>query len=258
MKTDFLPAGKLIKNESGKILKGYHPFYYQTKNGQKLNCRLYTPPNNGEKQKYPLVVHFHGAGSRGDNNSSQLRFSQKLTNKENAVKYPCFLFAPQCPADKKWVDIDWGELAHEIPSEPSSQMAMAMAAIDEIIKKYPVDTTRIYVYGQSMGAFATWDILCRRPDMFAAAVSVCGGGDENCAPRIAHVPVRIIHGALDPVVKVERSQNMFAALKKAGGSPGYTEYPKVRHNAWSYSYTPKLFAWMFSQKKGKKKNAAGR
>ena len=126
---------------------------------------------------------------------------------------------------------------------------MAIAAIKEIIKKYPIDTKRIYVYGQSMGGFATWEIICRYPDMFAAAVPVCGGADETQAKKIAKIPVWIFHGKLDPVVNVERSRNMFVALKQAGGKPKYTEYPKVKHNAWSYSYSPKLFEWMFSQKK---------
>jgi predicted peptidase len=236
---------KLVENKSDKIINGYHSFYYQGNDGKKLKYRFYNPSKNGNKKKYPLAIHFHGAGSRGDNNTSQLYLAKKV----NTNKYPCFVFAPQCPANKKWVSTDWRKLSHKMSVKPNAQMAMAMAAIDEIIKKYPVDTSRIYVYGQSMGGFATWEIICRRPKMFAAAVPVCGGADEKQAKRITAIPVWIFHGKLDPVVKAERSRNMFAALKKAGGKPKYTEYPKVKHNAWSYSYSPKLFEWLFSQKK---------
>jgi predicted peptidase len=238
---------ELIENKAEPPVKGYGSFYYQNSDGEKLKYRFYNPSKSGDKKKYPLVVHFHGAGSRGDNNTSQLNLACKVTSKENIKKYPCFVFAPQCPANKKWVDTDWTKLSHKQPQNPNKQMAMAIEAIDEIIKKYPVDTKRIYVFGQSMGGFATWDIICRLPDKFAAAVPVCGGADEIKAGKIAHIPIWAFHGALDPVVKVERSRNMIAALKKAGGSPQYTEYPKVKHNAWSYSYSPKLFEWMFSQ-----------
>ncbi|MDD2479299.1 MAG: prolyl oligopeptidase family serine peptidase [Victivallaceae bacterium] len=240
---------ELVENKTDTVINGYHSFYYQGKDGKKLKYRFFAPSKGNSKRKYPLVVHFHGAGSRGDNNTSQLYLAKKVTAGENANKYPCFVFAPQCPAGKKWVDVDWTALSHKMPVKPVEQMAMAMAAIDEIIKKYSVDNEKIYVYGQSMGGFATWDIICRRPDMFAAAVPVCGGADETKAPEIAQVPAWIFHGELDTTVKVARSQNMFAALKKAGGNPKYTEYPKVKHNAWSYSYSPKLFEWMFSQKK---------
>jgi predicted peptidase len=240
---------ELIENKSDKVISGYHSFYYKSKDGQKLKYRFYNPSKDESKKKYPLVVHFHGAGSRGDNNTSQLYLAKKVTSKENIKKYPCFVFAPQCPSEKKWVSTDWTKLSHKMPTQPNNYMKMAIAAIDEIVKEYPIDTKRIYVYGQSMGGFATWDIICRRPNMFAAAVPVCGGADEASASTIAHVPVWIFHGALDPAVKVARSRNMFAALKKVGGTPKYTEYPKVKHNAWSYSYSPELFEWMFSQKK---------
>ncbi len=240
---------ELVENKSEQAISGYRSFYYQGKDGGKLKYRFYNPSKNKSGKKYPLVVHFHGAGSRGDNNISQLYLAQKVTDGKYIKKYPCFVFAPQCPSGKKWVDTDWTKLSHKQPLKPNAQMAMAMAAIDEIIKKYPVDEQRIYVYGQSMGGFATWDIICRRPNMFAAAVPVCGGADETKASKIAHVPVWAFHGALDPVVKPARSKNIVAALKKAGGDPKYTEYPKVKHNAWSYSYSPKLFEWMFKQKK---------
>ena len=240
---------EIITTESDKTINGFASFSYQAKDGQKLKFRLYNPAGNGNdsKKKYPLVVHFHGAGSRGDNNTSQLYLAVKVDTK----KYPCFVFAPQCPKGKKWIDTDWGNLSHKMAAAPNRQMAMAIAAIEEIIRKYPVDPERIYVYGQSMGGFAVWEILCRRPNLFAAAVPVCGGADETLAPRIAHVPIWIFHGRLDPTVKVERSRNMTAALKMAGGQPKYTEYPDVKHNAWTYSYSPELFKWMFEQKNRK-------
>ncbi|MCD4831399.1 MAG: prolyl oligopeptidase family serine peptidase [Anaerohalosphaeraceae bacterium] len=240
---------ELIENKSEPPVSGYHSFFYQAQDEQKLKYRFYSPSENDGKKKYPLVVHFHGAGSRGDNNTSQIYLACKVTSEENVKKHPCFVFAPQCPFKKKWVNADWTKLSHKQSPKPNAQMAMVMAAIDEIIKQYPIDTKRIYVYGQSMGGFATWDIICRRPDMFAAAVPVCGGADETKAQKIVCVPVWIFHGALDHIVKVARSRNMVAALKKAGGTPKYTEYPKVKHNAWSYSYSPQLFEWMFKQKK---------
>ena len=100
-----------------------------------------------------------------------------------------------------------------------------------------------------MGGYGSWDIVCRRPDLFAAAAPICGGADENQAAKIASIPVWAFHGACDPCVPVERSRNMIAALKKAGGTPKYTEYPNVKHNAWDYAYSSELFDWMFRQKK---------
>ena len=56
-------------------------------------------------------------------------------------------------------------------------MQMAMKLLDQTIAGNPVDLNRVYVTGLSMGGFATWDILQREPDKFAAAMPVCGGAD---------------------------------------------------------------------------------
>ena len=58
------------------------------------------------------------------------------------------------------------------------------------------------------------------------------------------------HGDKDTVVKVERSREMIAAIKVAGGAPRYTELPGVAHDAWTPAYTNRdLYAWLFAQTK---------
>ena len=103
-----------------------------------------------------------------------------------------------------------------------------------------------------MGGYGTWDMIMRRPDTFAAAVPICGGGDESKAPSIAKVPQWIFHGGADTVVKPERSRNMVEALKNAGAEPKYTEYEGVGHNSWDKAYADaEMWSWLFSQKKEK-------
>ena len=99
-----------------------------------------------------------------------------------------------------------------------------------------------------MGGFGTWDAIQRYPERFAAAVPVCGGGDTAYAKHIAQIPIWAFHGDSDTVVKVERSREMIAAIKDAGGAPRYTELPGVSHDSWTAAYTDgDLYAWLFSQ-----------
>jgi predicted peptidase len=96
----------------------------------------------------------------------------------------------------------------------------------------------------------SWDLLARKPELFAAAVPICGGGDEKTAPAIAKIPIWVFHGAKDPAVKVERSRNMVKALKDAGGSPKYTEYPNEAHASWVPAYKDaEMMKWLFAQKR---------
>jgi predicted peptidase len=212
-----------------------------------LKYRLFKP--EGVEGKLPLVLFLHGAGERGDDNAAQTKHGVKAFTARQA-KNPHVLVAPQCPKGKKWNDVDWHAATHRTPEKPSEPMALVMELLDVLPKELPIDPARIYVTGLSMGGYGTWDLLSRRPELFAAGVPICGGGDETAAAKIAKVPQWIFHGDKDTVVKPERSRNMVEALKKAGGDPKYTEYPGVGHNSWDQAYgDPALFDWLFAQKR---------
>lgn len=152
--------------------------------------------------------------------------------------------------DYRWVQVDWGGKTHAMPKEPSTPMRLAMAALDKVRAEFSIDPSRIYLTGLSMGGYGTWDLLARRPGMFAAAVPVCGGADETTAPLIRDLPIWCFHGGADKVVPTQRSRNMIEALKKAGGTPKYTEYPGVGHNSWDKAYSDaEMIGWMFGQRK---------
>lgn len=199
---------------------------------------------------YPLVLFLHGAGGRGKDNSGQMKDGgvQHFTRLQD--RYPHYLIAPQVPPGQLWVDTPWKLREHTMPEEPTTWMRMTLELVDRMLKEAPVDAARVYVTGLSMGGFGTWDAVQRRPNLFAAAVPVCGGGDTAQAPRIKRVPLWITHGDKDNVVLTKRSRDMVAALRAAGGSPRYEEFPNTGHNAWKPTYSnPKLYTWLFQQKR---------
>jgi predicted peptidase len=224
---------------------------YTDADGKTLPFRLLKPLNYNPKEKYPLVVFLHGAGERGDDNDKQLVHGvPEFLTPETRKDYPCFLIAPQCPDGKKWVEVDWGAESHEQPKEPSEPMRLTLGLIDQMRKDYPIDAKRIYVTGLSMGGYGTWDVIARKPDLFAAAVPICGGADETTATKIVKISIWAFHGAQDPAVRVTRTRHMIAALKKGGGEPKYTEYPDEGHASWVPAYKDAaMMKWLFAQKK---------
>jgi predicted peptidase len=76
------------------------------------------------------------------------------------------------------------------------------------------------------------------------------GGDPEAAHRMAHLPVWAFHGAQDPVVPLEVSQQMVMALKKAAGSVTLTVYPQAGHDAWTETYrNPALYEWFLRHRR---------
>lgn len=216
-----------------------------------LPYRLMKPEMIEQDKCYPLVLFMHGAGERGDDNDRQLKHgAAEFAKDENRKKYPCFFVAPQCPKGKSWAKLDWKLKKLITPEEPTEQLQLALEMVDKLAAELPVDQQRIYITGLSMGGFGTWDAIVRRPNFFAAAVPICGGGDAEQAAKLKALPIWAFHGDADPVVPVEGTTAMIEAIRKAGGEPKMTIYPDVGHNSWTAAYAnPELMAWIFSQSK---------
>jgi predicted peptidase len=221
---------------------------FKTADGS-LPYRLLQPKDYDANRRYPLVMFYHGAGERGDDNVKQLVHGMNDFASDDVMdEYPCFVVAPQCPSEVQWVDTPWTADAHTMPEKPTEPLRLSLELITSLQSEFSIDENRLYVTGLSMGGFGVWDALQRHPTRFAAAVPVCAGGDPAFAKQIAHVPIWAFHGDADTVVKPSRSREMVAALKAADGSPKYTEYPSVGHNSWAATYANReMFAWLFAQ-----------
>ncbi|MAB87927.1 MAG: phospholipase [Planctomycetes bacterium] len=214
--------------------------------------RLRSPSTVEKGKRYPLVFFLHGAGERGDDNEKQMRHFPELWGKsEYAKAFDCFVLAPQCRVDKRWVEVPWGDgPSLPLPKEPSHQMRAALLAYEATLKAYPIDEDRIYLTGLSMGGYGTWYLAARYPGRFAAVAPICGGGPEARAAAFKDVKLWAWHGDEDRAVPVSRTRRMIAAIKKAGGKPRYTELEGVKHDSWVQAYRPRaVLPWMFKQKR---------
>lgn len=220
---------------------------YVSENGDTLRYRQmltdYAPD-----VKYPLVIFLHGSGERGDDNEAQLKWGVKnFANPSNMKMNPALVVAPQCPENMRWGNFSDDMKLQEEPTKP---MKLLLELIEKTIENMPVDTNRVYITGLSMGGFGTFDAMARRPELFAAAVPVCGGGDPLTASQIAHIPTWIFHGAIDGAVDPSLSLNMLRALTEAGAAPGFTQYPEVGHFSWIGAYSdPMMMNWLFRQRR---------
>ncbi|MDZ7331364.1 MAG: prolyl oligopeptidase family serine peptidase [candidate division KSB1 bacterium] len=213
-----------------------HQFQQTLKKTVSLNYLLFLPKDySSTKKSYPLILFLHGAGERGDDLSLvKVHGIPKVV--EQQPDFPFIAISPQCPSDRWWVD-PW-------------LLEALNALVDQVIDKYRVDASRVYLTGLSMGGFGTWALAMTFPEKFAAIAPICGGGMPWMAFRIKDVPVWVFHGAKDPVVPIQRSEEMVDALKKVGGNVKFTVYPDAGHDSWTETYNnPELYRWFLEHHK---------
>lgn len=202
-------------------------------------------------QKLPMLVFLHGGGGRGDDiHRTKKKSSISWNGIQKAGKGPCIVVTPQAMKKRKDAPYKSGWIPEELN--------VFLAHLKETL---PVDTSRIYLSGSSMGGAGSWAWGGSNPEHFAAIAPISGGIGRNgpmdvtpnleaWAANLATVPVYAYAGALDKVVPAERSERMVAAIKEAGGTKvNLFVHPEKGHNMGTMvRLSQEHYDWMFSQR----------
>ncbi len=247
-----LEGCKLLPSQTLFVGKSYQGLQY---------CEY--KPNAPTGEKRPLVLFMHGAGERGDNNKSQLKHAiTKVINPESDSPFmDAVVLAPQCPADEYWTNVDHKQGAYLVSETAETEiLKKVVALVQEYVKESYVDGNRVYVLGMSMGGYASFDLIARYPDLFAAAVPICGGGALDKVDVLKELPIYVFHGKKDPIVQYKGSEDTVNAILAAGGrSVLFKTYENGYHDIWNKAITfegderlPALAEWLFKQTKAVK------
>ena len=133
--------------------------------------RLFIPDATARTKPLPLILYLHGGGGVGRDNQKQISGGNTAgthtwTTPEAQRKHPAFVLAPQL-ADSERAS-GWSDAAETV-----------LQLIAAVSRDFAIDADRVYVTGQPLGGYGTWHFITRHPDVFAAAVPLCGGGDPS-------------------------------------------------------------------------------
>jgi dienelactone hydrolase len=211
-------------------------------------CRAYLPASYDAGAKFPTILQLHG------------------TNPEN-------------PPYIRWWNVDLRHASVEdsfsrnppfIYIEPHGRgnaqyngfgNADVRRCLAEAKRLLAVDHDRVYLTGDSMGGWGTWNVATRNPELFAAIAPVFGGLDYHStmkpeqlatlmpverflqerdsswaqAESLNNVPIFVHHGDADAAVNVEWSRWGVKLLQRWGYDVRYREYPGKVHEALSWS-----------------------
>ncbi|MBK1734659.1 S9 family peptidase [Halorhodospira abdelmalekii] len=234
------------------------PIRYKARDGVEIPAYLTLPPGH-EPRNLPLIVNPHGGpwlrdtwGYRGT--------VQFLANRGYAVLQPNFRgSAGYGKAFLNAGNREWGTgtMQHDITD-----------GVKHLIEEGIADPERIAIYGGSYGGFAALAGLAFTPELYAAGISVVGPSNiitlvETFPPywkpglqrwqrRVGNpddpedrqrlkaqsplfsvdqmrAPLLVVHGANDPRVKQQESDQIVAALRDAGHPVEYLLAPDEGH-----------------------------
>jgi predicted peptidase len=223
--------------ESGKDLlwqsKGDHDRHYWFEEaGEMMAYHVYAPLKWNGHSKLPMVLVLHG-----NTRDQDYYFDRDDHILAKLAEQHGYLVV--CPMGYR-PNAGWGTRQSR-QSELSEQDALNVLGL--VTKEYPIDSSRIYLFGHSAGGGGSWHLGEKYAEKWAAiAASAAPTRPENFPfERLKGMPILVCHGDHDDEVPVARSRTMIDAAKAHGLGPQYLEIPGATHLTIVALVEPKVF-----------------
>jgi predicted esterase len=234
----------------------------QSINGMQYKVLL--PANYDPSVAYPTVLYLHQLDMGNDPSGLLDEVNPWFNSTSFRTDHPAIIVMPLLDQsqDPSGETINWGGIS----TADSAGETNALAALQQVESQYKVDTSRVYVTGNSMGGIGTEDMLIKynaytgtEGKIFAAGLSLAGADYGQGYPQpsqaivnaLKNVPFWAIHGGQDTQVPLQWDQNLYAAEQAAGGDMIYTQNDSLGHDVWD-TYYPQTgsgspLSWLFDQ-----------
>ena len=228
-----------VAQQTAKITSGNTAYLEYLPQGYNTNSNL-----------YPVVISLHGIKERGTTSTDPATLKSSVWTVANVglpkyVKkgshFPFILISPQLKS-----------------SYGTWPAAYVMEVINHVKKNLRIDPKRIYITGLSLGGFGAWTTLGAYPEVFAAALPICAGGNalsKACGIAAENVPVWGFHGDKDAVVSYQVTAKMVNAINACTPKPSplakTTLFAGAGHVIWDRVYLQtNALDWLLSFKNG--------
>lgn len=244
--------------------------FHDSEYNRELMYNLHIPTDYDSTKKYPLVLFMHDAGVISNNHIETL--TQRLgaviwASKEDQKKHKCFVLAPQ-----------YNAIMADDNSKTSDDMDVTVNLIKSLMKKFSIDSNRLYNTGQSMGGMTSIAMDIKYPDLFAASILVACQWDSSLVKPMAHKHLWIVvsqgdnkaNPGMDAITSVlkkegatiakaiwyaeadkETLQRNVEEMLNQNASVNYTVFKGGSHRyTWQYAYSIEgIRDWLFKQHK---------
>ncbi|MCH5688614.1 S9 family peptidase [Niabella sp. W65] len=216
---------------------------------------VFTPTKTDPSKKYPVIDYIYPGPQGGSVGSWS--FSPSRGDNQALAELGFVVVAIEGTSNpyrsKSFHDMSYGNMAENtLPDQ--------IAAIRQLSKTYPIDTTKVGIWGHSGGGFATAAALLRYPDFFKVGIAESGNHDnrnyeddwgerynglvENsdyaaqanqAYAKNLKGKLMLVHGMMDDNVPPYNTLLVVEALQKANKDFDLVVFPNARHGFGEYS-----------------------
>ena len=215
-----------------------------------VRYRVQLPPEYDPYRRYPTIVSLHAAGSAPE---AQINWWAGTYDPETrqrlglATRYGYIVIAPEWTTD--------GQTAYEYSAREHN---VVLKSLRDAMRRYSVDSDRVFLTGHALGGDAAWDMGAAHPDLWAGVMLIGARSDygEKNSPQyvtLYHenaktIPWYFVFGELDGKKMRDCSIPLNRYLKNAGFDPIVVQY-QGRGNEHFYEEIQRLFRWMQHQQR---------
>lgn len=228
--------------------------------GKKLKYReVLTAPEDTAQPI--LVIYLHGGSGGGGDNKKQMKVPAggKIYDYLNANNVKAYFLVPQCPSNASWNGDaprqrqrggrpSPGERRPHEQQKCEAYNKYVKALADYYVSEFGVDSTRIYVFGSSMGGQGVWYLLADAPNYFAAAMVASGGYRSNIIMPLTKTPILCTRGSQES--RGDQVKHLIEDINLYGGNAVFQTLEGLdHHEATSAAFTPERIEWVLSHRR---------
>jgi len=169
---------------------------------------VHAPARN--RPKLPVVLLLHGYSSNGESQS-------RYMDLDAAVDRRGFILVKPNGTVNAQGSRYWNTFRHLSATGPDDVGYLA-AILDDVVKAFDADPSRLYAVGHSNGAFMANRLACQLSHRIAAIVSLAGAVETAACHPGEPVSVLTVHGTQDPLIRYEGGTLLAASYPSAGAT----------------------------------------
>jgi len=227
---------------SPPIAAGLHEIVVPGRAGRPpVRCLVQLPPEYDPLGRYPAIVTLHAAWSTPLNQIEWWAGGVGADGQRRgmAARHGAILIAPAWAAEQQ------STYEYSAPEH-----AAVLDSLREALKRFAIDTDRVFLSGHSLGGDAAWDIALAHPDLWAGLIAIsptAGKYVDHYWPNARSLPIYIVGGELDGGSLKRNAMDLDRYFSK-GFDATYVEYRGRGHEHFSDEIL-RIFAWMSLKKR---------